>query len=113
MRGTRTRVVAIGLGGAIVALGIGERALQGASEGRQVQAPSFEVDPFWPQPLPNHWVLGSVIGVGVDARDHVFIVHRQQTLNTRTEVLTGEAAARGECCTPRRRCWSSPPTASW
>jgi hypothetical protein len=96
----RTRAVAIGLGGAIVALGIGQRALQGAAEGRQVQAPVFEVDPFWPQPLPNHWVLGSVIGVGVDARDHVFIVHRQQTLNARTEVLTGEAAARGECCVP-------------
>ena len=24
-----------------------------------VQAPMFEVDPLWPKPLPNHWVLGS------------------------------------------------------
>ena len=39
-------------------------------------APSFEVDPFWPKPLPNHWVLGSTIGVSVDSRDHVWIVHR-------------------------------------
>ena len=22
------------------------------------QAPAFEVDPLWPKPLPNHWVLG-------------------------------------------------------
>ena len=29
-----------------------------------VMAPTFEVDPFWPQPLPNHWVLGSVAGLG-------------------------------------------------
>ncbi len=21
-------------------------------------APIFEVDPFWPKPLPNHWVIG-------------------------------------------------------
>ena len=36
----------------------------------------FEVDPFWPKPLPNHWLLGSAIGVSVDAQDHVWIVHR-------------------------------------
>ena len=28
-----------------------------------VQVPIFEVDPLWPKPLPNHWVLGSTIGV--------------------------------------------------
>ena len=28
-------------------------------------APMFEVDPFWPKPLPNHWLLGSAIGVAV------------------------------------------------
>ena len=38
--------------------------------------PLFEVDPFWPQPLPNNWLLGSTIGVSVDSDDHVWIVHR-------------------------------------
>ena len=38
-------------------------------------APRFEVDPLWPKPLPNHWVLGSTVGVGVDSRDHVWIIH--------------------------------------
>ena len=32
-----------------------------------VEAPMFEVDPLWPQPLPNHWVMGMTIGVAVDA----------------------------------------------
>ncbi|HUE84854.1 MAG TPA: hypothetical protein VMO26_02145, partial [Vicinamibacterales bacterium] len=41
-----------------------------------IQAPRFEVDPFWPKPLPNHWLLGNAIGVWVDDRDHVWIVHR-------------------------------------
>ena len=48
----------------------------GAATAAETMAPSFEVDPFWPKPLPNHWVLGSTIGVSVDSRDHVWIVHR-------------------------------------
>ena len=40
------------------------------------QAPRFEVDPFWPKPLPNHWLLGNAIGVWADAQDNVWIVHR-------------------------------------
>src|SRR3954465_1079193 len=47
---------------------------------QMVDAPRFEVDPMWPKPLPKHWVLGNVIGVGVDAQDHVFIVHRTDTV---------------------------------
>src|SRR5262245_10995239 len=39
-------------------------------------APSLQVNPLWPQPLPNHWVLGSVTGVAVDAQDHVWVAHR-------------------------------------
>jgi hypothetical protein len=40
------------------------------------QAPVFEVDPFWPKPLPNHWVTGSTIGLWVDADDNVWTIHR-------------------------------------
>ena len=40
------------------------------------QAPKFVVDPLWPKPLPNHWVLGSVTGVAVDSQDHIWITHR-------------------------------------
>ena len=36
----------------------------------------FEVDPFWPKPLPDDWVTGNVGGTCVDANDHVFIVSR-------------------------------------
>ena len=61
-------------------------------------APRFEVDPFWPKPLPNHWVLGSTIGVSVDSRDHVWIIHRHQTLNAETEASAGKNTPAGECC---------------
>ena len=43
---------------------------------RAAQTPKFAVDPFWPKPLPNHWVLGSVTGVAVDSQDHIWIIHR-------------------------------------
>ena len=40
------------------------------------RAPMFEVDPLWPKPLPNHWVLGSLGGITVDEQDHVWILNR-------------------------------------
>src|ERR1700730_8011065 len=42
----------------------------------QSGAPSLQVNPLWPQPLPNHWVFGSITGVAVDAQDHVWVTHR-------------------------------------
>jgi len=98
---TRRRTLAIAgtLVAAFAALGIGQRALVAKVRLQTVQAPRFEVDPMWPKPLPNHWVLGSTIGVGVDARDHVFIIHRgDSTLNQRTEVGANATPPIGECC---------------
>jgi DNA-binding beta-propeller fold protein YncE len=90
------------LGGALVtaiaALGVGQAALDAAQQ-RAAQVPRFEVDPMWPKPLPNHWILGSTIGVGVDSRDHVFIIHRgDSTLNQRTEAGSAANPPLGECC---------------
>jgi DNA-binding beta-propeller fold protein YncE len=63
----------------LTTLGIGqwsiERTLDAQGRGG-VQAPRFEVDPMWPRPMPNHWLLGNAIGVWVDDQDHVWIVHR-------------------------------------
>ncbi len=62
-----------------------------------VQAPYFEVDPFWPKPLPNHWLLGSSIGVSVDERDHVWMIHRgSATLAEKEKAL--ETKLSDECC---------------
>ena len=36
----------------------------------------FEVDPFWPKPMPNNWVFGQTIGLGIDEKDQVWIIHR-------------------------------------
>ena len=71
-----------------------------ASQAASVKAPAFEVDPYWPQPLPNHWVLGSAIGVGVDSRDHVFVIHRRNSFNERTEIGAATDPKTAECCIP-------------
>ncbi|MEY4005870.1 MAG: hypothetical protein RLZZ221_1966 [Verrucomicrobiota bacterium] len=93
----RTLLVTGVLGAVILTLAVGQSRLVASLAQPAVQAPVFEVDPFWPKPLPNGWVLGSTIGVGVDARDHVYIIHRGgATLNARTEA--GYALV-GPCCT--------------
>src|ERR1700720_4937113 len=49
--------------------------------GAQTTAPRYEVDPSWPKPLPDRWVIGGLGGVCVDARDHVFVLNRQDVLD--------------------------------
>ena len=64
-----------------------------------VMAPRFEVDPLWPKPLPNHWLMGQTIGVSVDAKDNVWIIHRAGSL----EAGEQHAAATpriAQCCAP-------------
>jgi hypothetical protein len=70
--GTAAAVIALALGGAMC----GQR---GAPIG-PAQVPQFQVDPGWPRPLPNRWLVGAIAGVAVDSRNHVWIVHRPGTL---------------------------------
>src|SRR5262249_17725712 len=62
------------------------------------QAPQFEVDPMWPKPLPNHWVLGWVTGVTVDPQDHIWIVQQSNKLSPGE--LFGEQNVTGSSCFP-------------
>jgi len=101
----RTWIAGAGFLAALAALGLTQAVLEGKASAEAqgaVQAPRFEVDPFWPKPLPNHWILGSSVGVTVDARDHVFIVHRgAPTLNERTEIgLATTPRTAEDCCLP-------------
>src|SRR5579864_4777156 len=95
----------------VAALGIGQTIAErhAAAQAKDaMQAPRFEVDPMWPKPLPNHWLLGNTIGVSVDGRDHIWIIHRQGSL----EAMENYGAANppgpkrqkgvveSECCLP-------------
>jgi len=78
-RDYRTGVVILAL---IMMLGIASALLgrHGAVQAAGVMAPRFEVDPLWPKPLPNHWILGQTIGVSVDSNEHIWIIHRAGSL---------------------------------
>jgi DNA-binding beta-propeller fold protein YncE len=90
--GFLTVLAALGVGHAV----LGKRAVV---EAAGAKAPRFEVDPLWPKPLPNHWVTGNIIGVSVDAQDHVWIIHRGASLE-RMESYAAQDPPAAECCSP-------------
>jgi hypothetical protein len=51
-----------------------------AAQTLSLKIPVYQVDPSWPKPLPNGWGIGPVSGISADSRDHVWIVHRQETV---------------------------------
>jgi DNA-binding beta-propeller fold protein YncE len=55
-------------------------AVSSAVTGAQSGAPQYQVDPSWPKPLPDRWVLGGLGGVCVDAQDDVLVLNRQDVL---------------------------------
>lgn len=97
MKRQRKALLAGTLIAGVAALAVGQAALEASSAAR-VDAPMFEVDPFWPKPLPNNWIMGNVIGVGVDSRDHVYIVHRSSSNLAPTERGAEPDLATAECC---------------
>ncbi|MEX0618030.1 MAG: hypothetical protein WDZ76_10745 [Pseudohongiellaceae bacterium] len=84
----------------LLVLGVGQNFLQesAVAVNNDRLAPEFIVDPFWPQPLPNKWVLGRAIGVAIDERDHIFIVHRDQDSMFMSQEIALDSG-RAECCT--------------
>ena len=89
--------VGAGIVALALALGAGSMVLDQWSVAAAVgeQAPKFEVDPFWPKPLPNGWVIGQTIGVAVDPQDNVWIIHRPGSLEAKESYLTRKEA---DCC---------------
>jgi DNA-binding beta-propeller fold protein YncE len=84
-----------------VALAAGSAMLsrKAAVQAAGVMAPRFEVDPFWPKPLPNHWILGQTIGLSIDAKDHVWIIHRPGSLEPGEQHATTTPQT-AQCCAP-------------
>jgi len=76
MRGVRYVYLGIGVAVAVAGLVISPVGADNKSKPGPLVAPTFKVDPFWPQPLPDNWVTGEVGGTCIDSRDHLFIVTR-------------------------------------
>jgi DNA-binding beta-propeller fold protein YncE len=74
----RDSLIACGCAAIFLTWGIGTylRSERNIASAAATMAPRFEVDPLWPKPLPNHWLMGQSIGVAVDANDHIWMIHR-------------------------------------
>jgi len=62
-------------------------------------ATRYAVDPYWPKPLPDKWLLGAVAGVAVDKHDHIWIIHRPGSF-TDDEKAASFNPPRAACCVP-------------
>ena len=75
-------------------------ALSSAEVKAQSNAPpQYVVEPFWPKPLPDNWILGQVAGVAVDNDDSVWIIHRPATL-VDDEKGAQKSPPETRCCQP-------------
>src|SRR5258708_15292220 len=97
---TRRKVFGAAFVALLAVLGFTQAMLdrQALSQGETVQAPIFEVDPLWPKPLPNHWLLGASIGVWVDEQDVVWMIHRSSATLNNNEKGAEISPPTGECC---------------
>ena len=82
---------------AVVIAGAAAVSAQGPASRTTTAVPQLQVDPFWPKPLPNDWILGQVSGVAVDKRGHVWIVQRPRSLSDR-ELGAQQNPPWSKCC---------------
>jgi DNA-binding beta-propeller fold protein YncE len=97
---TRRLISWTALGAAAFGLAAGQFLLQRSADAQRatVEAPVFEVDPLWPKPLPNGWLLGMAIGIWVDEQDNVWIIHRGAATLHNNEKGAELSPAIAECC---------------
>ena len=82
----------------LMALGCSQPLPRGAAPQGAAGGPQFVADPFWPKSLKENWIIGQVAGLHVDTRDHVWILHRPNTLLADEKVTKADHASR-RCCT--------------
>ena len=84
----------------LVTLGCGqpvpEEPTPAASE---TTMPQYQVDPFWPKPLPDDMLIGEIAGLAVDAQDHVWVFQRPGSLSE-DELGAAQDPPVSLCCKP-------------
>ena len=69
-----------------------ERLAEGMAVEKKGEAPGFVLDPAWPQPLPNNWVIGDVGGIAVDKHNQIWVYHRPRSVGSQDSGMQGAAA---------------------
>ena len=59
-------------------------------------SPVYKVDPFWPKPLPNKWMMQQVVDIEIDRQDNVWMINRPDPRPDEMGATT--MPPRAECC---------------
>ena len=59
--------------------------------------PAYKVDPFWPKPLPNKWIMQQVPTLTVDKDDHIWVFNRSRQIRP-DENGASTIPPRTDCC---------------
>lgn len=59
--------------------------------------PAYKVDPFWPKPLPNKWIMQQVPTLTVDKDDHIWVFNRSRQIRP-DENGAATVPPRTDCC---------------
>jgi hypothetical protein len=64
---------------------------------RSQDAPAYKVDPYWPKPLPNKWIMQQVPTLTVDKDDHIWVLNRSRQMMP-DENGASTTPPRADCC---------------
>lgn len=59
--------------------------------------PVYKIDPSWPKPLPNKWMMQGVPTMVVDRNDHIWVISRPRDI-TPDENGAAKTPPRNDCC---------------
>lgn len=100
---TQRPLTRLAFAAAVLAVGVAhlarERAVLAQVRTATADAPLFQADPWWPKQLPNHWIVGAIVGLDVDAKDNIWVIHRPSVLTDLEKAATFNPP-RAECCVP-------------
>src|SRR3954451_24761364 len=61
------------------------------------ETPVYRVDPYWPKPLPNKWMIQQIPTMTVDKDDHVWVFNRSRQMMP-DELGASTTPPRADCC---------------
>jgi len=64
---------------------------------RAQDKPMYKVDPYWPKPLPNKWIMQQVPTLAVDKDDHIWVLNRSRQIMP-DETGASTTPPRTDCC---------------
>ncbi len=100
VKSTRWAVaVALGLVSSVVFAVAVHVLAQSRAQGAAV--PVYKIDPFWPKPLPNKWIIQGVPTMVTDKDDHIWVLHRPRDIAP-DESGAASTPPRTDCCVAAR-----------